>query len=345
MRRSNRKGGFTMIEMMVAVAIIGILAAIAIPAFQNYQNRSRRARGVREPRRDREAREELLQRVLGLRRRSSVPQPGGLPERRQAALGRRGRRRLRQRSASTRTATSSTPTTSTSTPAQCPLQDCFTATAYGDADCRPAARAGDVRRSRTRPAPTSLNPLYPRPRPAARPGQRHTSAPTKSPSTTRPTSTRRHAPAKAAGSLLPIGASGGNLRHPPAPAVDGAVRDLVAHARIPVPDAGASREVRRPDRGLHASRSRSASTRSSRTTAGSRRVQLVGHEHADLVGAAPAIQHLVGSVVALDPFVDHPYRFAVALARSTTSSRCARRTGSSSAASRITRTTGATAST
>ena len=43
MRRDSRKGGFTMIEVMIAVAIIGILAAVSIPAFQNYQNRSRRA--------------------------------------------------------------------------------------------------------------------------------------------------------------------------------------------------------------------------------------------------------------------------------------------------------------
>ena len=43
MRRSNRQGGFTMVEMMIAVAIIGILASVSIPAFQNYQNRSRRA--------------------------------------------------------------------------------------------------------------------------------------------------------------------------------------------------------------------------------------------------------------------------------------------------------------
>lgn len=62
MNMKKAQQGFTLIELMIVVAIIGILAAVAIPQYQDYTSRSQVTRVVGEVSAIRTAVEEILMR-------------------------------------------------------------------------------------------------------------------------------------------------------------------------------------------------------------------------------------------------------------------------------------------
>lgn len=45
MHMPRRAGGFTLIELMVVVAVVGLLAVVAVPGYQDYVRKARRADG------------------------------------------------------------------------------------------------------------------------------------------------------------------------------------------------------------------------------------------------------------------------------------------------------------
>ena len=48
MTRNNKERGFTLIEMLIVVAILGIIVAIGYPSYQEQVRKSRRAEGMGE---------------------------------------------------------------------------------------------------------------------------------------------------------------------------------------------------------------------------------------------------------------------------------------------------------
>ncbi len=61
-QQRSEQAGFTLIELMIVVAVIGILAAIALPAYQDYISRSQATGGLSDIRAGVTAFEDMSQR-------------------------------------------------------------------------------------------------------------------------------------------------------------------------------------------------------------------------------------------------------------------------------------------
>ena len=130
----HRNDGFTLIELMLVVAIIGTIAAIAIPSFVRYQLRARRSEAYANLASIAKAQDSYFA-ANGVFVNSGAPQPGG-------GLG--GNKRVWTAAADTAFSTlgfrpegnvyfdyDSNASTATS---PCGCTTCFTATAYGNLD-------------------------------------------------------------------------------------------------------------------------------------------------------------------------------------------------------------------
>jgi type IV pilus assembly protein PilA len=125
----QRNAGFTLIELMLVVAIIGTLAAIAVPSFLRYQLRAKRSEAYANLAAVAKAQESYFA-TNGLFASTGAPQPGG-------GLG----TDKRPWTAAAETAFSAVgfqPEGSVfydyDVNAACGCAACFTATAYGDVD-------------------------------------------------------------------------------------------------------------------------------------------------------------------------------------------------------------------